>query len=89
MDNPLYNSIICYIIIISVILLSKPSFIYCYKTNKFRKFGFDEDNTLFSFPTISIGLAIGLYLIFVCMDIFQQLLSQKFHSRNPFKKCIS
>ena len=86
MDNPMYNAIVCYIIIVSVILLMKPQFIYCEKTQRFKSFGFDEGHTVLSFPIVSIGTAIVAYLVFVCVDIFISVINRnqiKLHSNIP------
>jgi len=69
-SSPVFNAIIFYILIISIILLLKPSFMYDEKTNKFKSFGCNDDQTIFSFPVISIIIAIILYLIFLLIDIF-------------------
>lgn len=67
--SPLYNTIIFYILIISIILITKPSFLYCNKTNKFKPFGCNDNETLLSFPIVSIGTGIILYLIFTIIEI--------------------
>ena len=35
-DNPVYNTVIFYILINSILLLAKPNFMYCNKVNKFK-----------------------------------------------------
>ena len=68
-NNPVYNTVIFYILINSVFLLVKPNFMYCNKINKFKTFGCNKNQTLFPFPLISIGSAVLLYIIFLCIKI--------------------
>jgi len=62
--NPLNNTILIYIISVISIYYIKPMFMYSYKENKFKSFGFGLDKTPLSFPILSISLAIILYIIF-------------------------
>jgi Ca2+/H+ antiporter len=75
-NNPVYNSIIFYILTISIILLLKPKFMYCYKTNKFKTFGFGKHKTFFSFPCVAIILSILFYMIFLWIEITFQYLDK-------------
>jgi TRAP-type C4-dicarboxylate transport system permease small subunit len=68
-QSPLYNSMICYILVIILILVTKPKIMYSEKNNKFKSFGLDENQTLCSFPMISICTGILLYIIFAIIDI--------------------
>lgn len=68
--NPVSNSIMIYIIIMCIILLIKPKFMYCNKNNKFKSFGFSQNKTFFSFPLVAISSAILIYLIFLWINIF-------------------
>ena len=74
-DNPVYNTIIFYILITCIILITKPKFMYCYKTNKFKPFGCGKKQTLLSFPTVSIGSGILLYILFLGVEIVHDYLS--------------
>ncbi len=74
-ETPVYNTIIFYILVICILLIIKPEFMYCDKTNKFKPFGLDKDKTIFCFPTISIGSVIILYLFFVSIEILHNHLS--------------
>lgn len=50
--------------------MSKPSFMYCDKINKFKSFGCGkEGTTIMCFPVVAISLAIVLYLFFLITDI--------------------
>lgn len=73
-NNPVFNTIIFYILITSIILVLKPKFMYCYESNKFKSFGFGEGKTLISFPVISIMSGIMLYFVFLWIDIIHNYL---------------
>ncbi len=74
--TPIYNTVIFYIMIICIILIIKPSFMYDEKTNKFKSFGTGEGQTIFSFPCISISIAILLYLIFLMVETLYLVLEE-------------
>ena len=63
-NNPLYNSLKVYIIIIVLLIYLKPSFIYDKKQKQFKSFGLDKNSTIFSLPILSIFLSIIIYFIF-------------------------
>jgi len=67
-SNPLFNTLKIYIIIIILLVYLKPDFIYDKKTKKFRQFGTDKGNTIFSLPVLSILLAVVLYLLFLSIN---------------------
>jgi hypothetical protein len=67
-SNPLFNSLKVYIIIIILLVYFKPNFIYDNQTKKFRQFGTNKGNTIFSLPVLSIFLAVLLYIIFLSID---------------------
>jgi hypothetical protein len=73
-ESPVYNAIIFYILIICVIIITKPEFMYCIKSNKFKSFGFGDGQTLLSFPVISIGSGIVLYIFFLFFEILHYYL---------------
>ena len=75
-NNPVYNTIIFYILIICIILLTRPSFMFCYKTGKFKPFGCGKGQTLLSFPTISIASGIILYIFFLGVEIVHDYLAE-------------
>lgn len=76
-QNPIYNSLIFYIIIMCMILLLKPKIMYCHKKNKFKSFGLGKHNTLLSFPVVTIFIAIVLYMIFIMINIMFNCLKNK------------
>lgn len=67
--SPVYNTIIFYIILIIIILITKPDFMYCKDTKKFKPFGCSNGQTVLSFPIISITSVIVLYLMFLMLDV--------------------
>jgi hypothetical protein len=67
-DTPLVNSIIIYIFIMVIIILIKPNFLYCHKTNEFKKFGLDEHSTILPLPCVCIGSGILIYCFFTIIQ---------------------
>ncbi len=82
-SNPLFNSLKVYIIIIILLVFFKPNFIYDNNTKKFRQFGTNKGNTIFSLPVLSIFLAVILYIIFLSIDKLNNN-SNKNKSNNNF-----
>jgi hypothetical protein len=82
-SNPLFNSLKVYIIIIILLVFFKPNFIYDNDTKKFRQFGTNKGNTIFSLPVLSIFLAVILYIIFLSIDKLNNN-SNKNKSNNNF-----
>ena len=62
--NPLFNSIIVYIIIILLLIYNKPNLIYDKKTKKFKQFGMNHGKSILSLPILAILIAIITYVIF-------------------------
>ena len=75
-NNPVYNTIVFYILITCIILITKPDFMYCSDTNKFKPFGCDDGHTLMSFPVVSIGSGVLLYIFFLGVEIVHNHLSE-------------
>ena len=80
-NNPLYNSLKVYIIIIVLLIYLKPQFLYDNKKNQFKSFGLDKNSTIFSLPILSIFLAIIIYLIFSWIDKYNYI-------QNEYNKLI-
>ncbi|AYV82364.1 MAG: hypothetical protein Homavirus37_3 [Homavirus sp.] len=76
-SRPLYNTIVFYILIICIILIIKPSFMYCHRSKKFKSFGLSDNQTIFSFPLIAISTGIVLYMIFLTVYILCKYLDEK------------
>jgi len=72
--TPVYNTIIFYILVIAILLLIKPKFMYCHKSKQFKAFGCGENKTLLSFPLISISFGIILYILFLAINIIYKYL---------------
>lgn len=68
-SNPVYNTIIFYILLVIIIMLIKPEFMYCHKNQKFKSFGFDKDQTVFCLPIVCLTSVIILYLLFVTINV--------------------
>lgn len=63
-DNPVYNTIIVFTIIMFLLYIIKPSVIYNDEINEFRQFGTTDGKTLLPIYVIGILLAILLYIFF-------------------------
>lgn len=81
-NNPLYNSLKVYIIIIVLLIYFKPSFLYDKKQKQFKSFGIDKNSTIFSLPIFSIILAIFIYFIFSLIDKYNYI-------QNEYKKLLT
>ena len=62
--NPLINTIITYIITITILLYNKPKIIYDKKTKKFKQFGLNKGKSILSLPILVILIAIVYYIFF-------------------------
>ena len=67
--NPLFNSIIVYIIIILLLIYNKPNLIYDKKTKKYKQFGMNHGKSILSLPILAILIAIITYVIFYHISI--------------------
>lgn len=74
-NTPLYNTIIFYILFITLILITKPEFMYSNKQKRFKAFGCGKDQTLFAFPLVCVGSGIALYTLFLLISIFSSKIS--------------
>ena len=71
--NPLYNSLLTYILIIILLILYKPNIIYNKKLKKFKQFGINKDSSLLPLPILSLLIAIIVYVIFSYIEKFYSL----------------
>ena len=62
--NPLINTIILYIITISLLLYYKPKIIYDKKSKKFKQFGLNKHKSILCLPILAVLLAIIYYIFF-------------------------
>ncbi len=72
--NPLFNSIIVYIIIISLLIYNKPKIIYDKKTKKFKQFGMTEGKSILSLPILVILISIVTYIIFFYISVSAKIM---------------
>lgn len=72
--SPVYNTILFYILLVTLILVLKPAFMYCNKTKKFKPFGCGEGHTLACFPIVILTSVIVFYLIFLMIEIINDYL---------------
>ena len=71
-NNPMYNTMFFYTIIMLSILFIKPTMIYSYDKKTFKQFGCNDGQTLLSLPVIAFISAILLYIIFLTVDIMNK-----------------
>jgi hypothetical protein len=65
--NPAVNAIIIYIILILIVVIIKPNFLYDHKSNKFKEFGCNQDQTYM--PLMLFGVLASITLFFIFMFI--------------------
>ncbi len=75
-NQPVYNAIVFYMMLVCIILLIKPKSMYCHKTKRFKAFGCRENQTLASFPVVCIAGGILLYMIFIWVKIMAKYLNK-------------
>lgn len=63
-DNPVYNTIIVFSVIMILLYVTKPEVIYDHDNHEFRQFGTTDGKTLLPIYVIGILLAIILYVFF-------------------------
>lgn len=68
-SSPVYNTILFYILLVTIILALKPENMYCYKTKRFKSFGCGKNQTLLCFPIVCITAVIIFYFIFLMVEI--------------------
>ena len=70
--DPLYCTIIFFIVIMSSIFYLKPSFAYD-KNKKLKSFGISKDTTLIPLPMLAMIIAIFIYAIFFYIKSINKL----------------
>lgn len=68
-ENPVYNTIIVFIVVILIIFIIKPDFTYDNEKKRFKKFGFAKNKTLFPIYIIAFIMAILLYIFFYNISV--------------------
>ena len=71
-NNPLQNTIVFFLIFMILIYVIKPNLIYDHNKNKFRQFGFSDNNTLLPIYIVAILLSVILYIIFYNLSIMNK-----------------
>ncbi|AYV78907.1 MAG: hypothetical protein Edafosvirus47_3 [Edafosvirus sp.] len=75
--KPAYNTIIVYVIIIIIFLITKPGFMYDSVNKKFKQFGCDKGQTLLPFPLLCITCGIIVYILFSFIEILYVVIDSK------------
>ncbi len=73
-NSPLYNALFFYIVIVVLIVILKPEFMYCQKTKKFKSFGSQQNQTFICFPLVCLTCAVVLYFVFLVVEILNRYL---------------
>ncbi|VBB18307.1 hypothetical protein YASMINEVIRUS_770 [Yasminevirus sp. GU-2018] len=68
-DNPVYNTIIVFSIIMLILYTTKPEVVYDNEKHEFRQFGTTDGKTLLPIYVVGILLAIILYVFFYYLSI--------------------
>ena len=68
---PVYNTIIIFLLIIIILVYTKPKFLYN-KDNTLKSFGCGKNKTLFNLPVVSINCGVMFYFIFSILAIISQ-----------------
>ena len=75
-QSPVFNTVIFYILIIGIIWLLKPNFLYCNKRKHFRQFGCNEGQTIITLPVFGILASVTIYLIFLTIEIINSYIQK-------------
>jgi len=67
-NSPLFNTVVLYIIFVIILLVTKPSIMYDRNLNKFKRFGYEENETLVPFSLCVVSSGIVFYLLFSTLD---------------------
>jgi hypothetical protein len=63
-NNYIFYAIIIYIIIISILIITKPDCIYDHNNSKFKQFGYTKDKTMFPIGILSMFIAVIIIILF-------------------------
>ena len=61
-SNPLFDSVKLYILVMLILILIKPKFLYSKKNKKYKKFGYKKNQTLYTLPILSVIIAVIIYI---------------------------
>jgi hypothetical protein len=71
-DNPVYNTIIVFSVIMLLVYITKPDVVYDNEKNIFRQFGTTDGKTLLPIYVVGMLLAIILYVFFHYLSLRYQ-----------------
>lgn len=88
-DNPVYNTIIVFLIIMLILYTTKPEVVYDNEKNEFRQFGTTDGKTLLPIYVVGILMAIILYVFFyyVSKNNKGQYFDESHKSHKSHKSC--
>lgn len=76
-ENPVYNSIIVYIILLCLIFLIKPNILYNNKENEFKKINLFGNVEILSLHIFSVCSAVIIYFVFLFVYVFYKLMEKQ------------
>lgn len=68
-DNPVYNTIIVFSVIMILLYITKPDVVYDHEKHQFRQFGTTNGKTLLPIYVIGILMAVILYVFFYHLSL--------------------
>lgn len=77
LDKILYISILIYVLIMTTIMIVKPSIMYDRENNQFKSFGTKENQTIFPIYTTGILLCFIIYFIVIVYYVFLKLIESE------------
>lgn len=86
-DNPLYNTIIVFTIIMTLIFFIKPEVLYDENKKEFRQFGMSKGKTLMPIYIFGLLLAILIYILFYCICEYKKIPKIKKNNINNSMLC--
>ena len=75
-DKILYTSIIIYVTMMILIIITKPYFLYDNKNKKFKSFGINNDETIISIPVLSLMSCVLIYFIVIAGTVFVKVINK-------------
>lgn len=78
-------TILIYITVIILLIISKPDFVYDKKKNKYKKFGSKSNETYLTLPILSIIIAVFIFIIcrYHNKSIMTNMNNQQINNLNP------
>lgn len=75
-DKILYTSVIIYVVIMIVIIVMKPNFLYDKENKKFKQFGTNKNETIVPIHIIGLTLCILIYFIIMVYMLLLHAISK-------------